>query len=84
MTRIDDEIIADLYERFPELKFDDVLRNLDEDSMKSKSGKQRWRDFIMPVSPDPIPTSNLNSTFSNDHHHCRGFAYFCGNRGLRN
>ena len=51
MDRIDDEIIADLYERFPELKFDDVLRNLDEDSMKSKSGKQRWRDFIMPVSP---------------------------------
>ena len=49
--RMDDEIVNDLFEKFPEFKFDDALRNLDEDWMKSKAGKEKWRAFIMPVSP---------------------------------
>ena len=49
-NRMDDEIVNDLFERFPEFKFDDALRNLDEDQMKSKAGKEKWRNFIMPVS----------------------------------
>ena len=48
--RMDDEIVNDLFEKFPEFKFDDALRNLDEDWMKSKAGKEKWRAFIMPVS----------------------------------
>jgi hypothetical protein len=48
---MDDEIVNDLFERFPEFKFDDALRNLDEDQMKSKAGKEKWRNFIMPVCP---------------------------------
>ena len=51
--RMDDEIVNDLFEKFPEFKFDDALRNLDEDWMKSKAGKEKWRAFIMPVSPEP-------------------------------
>jgi hypothetical protein len=47
---MDDEIVADLFEKFPELKFEDALRNLDEDQMKSKAGKEKWRNFILPVS----------------------------------
>lgn len=50
-NRMDDEIVNDLFERFPEFKFDDALRNLDEDQMKSKAGKEKWRNFIMPVCP---------------------------------
>jgi hypothetical protein len=50
-SRMDDEIVNDLFEKFPEFKFDDALRNLDEDWMKSKAGKEKWRAFIMPVSP---------------------------------
>jgi hypothetical protein len=52
-SRMDDEIVNDLFEKFPEFKFDDALRNLDEDWMKSKAGKEKWRAFIMPVSPKP-------------------------------
>jgi len=52
---MDDEIVNDLFEKFPEFKFDDALRNLDEDWMKSKAGKEKWRAFIMPVSPSPKP-----------------------------
>ncbi|WVQ75955.1 hypothetical protein IAR50_005591 [Cryptococcus sp. DSM 104548] len=47
-TPIDDEIYLNLLEEFPELKFEENLRNLNEDEMKSRQGKERWRKFIMP------------------------------------
>ena len=47
---IDDDILTHFFEVFPEYKFDDALRELDENSMKSAKGKERWRDFILPVS----------------------------------
>ena len=47
---MDDEIHAHLLEIFPEFKFDEALRDIDEESMKSAKGKERWRSFIMPVS----------------------------------
>ncbi|KAK1921650.1 cytoplasm protein [Papiliotrema laurentii] len=47
-TPIDDEIHDALLELFPEFKFEENLRNLDEEAMKSASGKERWRKFIMP------------------------------------
>jgi len=33
--------------QFPEFKFEEPLRVLDEDAMKSPEGKARWRKFIM-------------------------------------
>ena len=63
---MDDEIVNDLFEKFPEFKFDDALRNLDEDWMKSKAGKEKWRAFIMPVSPEselePIGSFEIRDT----------------------
>jgi hypothetical protein len=49
--RIDDEIHERFLELFPEYKFEEALRVLDEDKMKSAGGKEKWRSFIMPVSP---------------------------------
>ena len=47
---IDDELHENLLAIFPEFKFEDNLRVLDEDKMKSREGKERWSSFIMPVS----------------------------------
>jgi hypothetical protein len=60
ISRMDDEIVNDLFEKFPEFKFDDALRNLDEDWMKSKAGKEKWRAFIMPVSSTPETVAHMS------------------------
>ncbi|RSL43224.1 Protein PBDC1 [Fusarium euwallaceae] len=44
LTKIDDEIMEHLKEDFPEF---DPAATVDEDEMKSKSGKERWRKFMM-------------------------------------
>lgn len=44
---MDDDIYEDLMTQFPEFKFEEPLRHLDEDAMKSAEGKPRWRKFIM-------------------------------------
>lgn len=44
LTRMDDDIYTHLKETFPEFNPAAVI---DEDDMKSKAGKQRWRDFLM-------------------------------------
>ncbi|KAF3315995.1 hypothetical protein TWF173_002776 [Orbilia oligospora] len=43
LTKIDDEIYEHLKETFPDL---DVSKKLDEDEMKSKEGKEKWRNFV--------------------------------------
>ncbi|KAF3918289.1 hypothetical protein ABW21_db0203765 [Orbilia brochopaga] len=43
LTKFDDEIHEHFKETFPEL---DVSQKLDEDAMKSKEGKEKWRNFI--------------------------------------
>lgn len=63
MTRIDDEVHADLLDKFPEFKFDDALRNLDEEWMKTREGKTRWREFIMPVSGASRCSSSLDTNY---------------------
>jgi len=45
LTKIDDEIYEHFTKSFPEI---DVVEKIDEDQMKSKEGKERWRDFIQP------------------------------------
>ncbi|KAK3313160.1 putative polysaccharide biosynthesis protein [Apodospora peruviana] len=44
LTKIDDEIYEHLKKDFPEF---DPAATIDEDEMKSKSGKERWRNFMM-------------------------------------
>ncbi|KEZ42306.1 hypothetical protein SAPIO_CDS6175 [Scedosporium apiospermum] len=44
LTRWDDEIYEHLKEAFPEF---DPAETIDEDKMKSKEGKERWRNFMM-------------------------------------
>ncbi|KAI9879731.1 MAG: hypothetical protein M1830_007516 [Pleopsidium flavum] len=44
LTKIDDEIYDHLKRDFPEF---DPKATIDEDKMKSKEGKERWRNFMM-------------------------------------
>ncbi|KAF3936545.1 hypothetical protein ABW19_dt0201623 [Dactylella cylindrospora] len=45
LTKIDEEIHAHFKTAFPEI---DVEQKIDEEAMKSKEGKERWRAFIKP------------------------------------
>ncbi|OAA52104.1 putative protein family UPF0368 [Metarhizium rileyi] len=44
LTKMDDEIYEHLKEAFPE---HDPAATVNEDEMKSKDGKERWRNFMM-------------------------------------
>ena len=44
LTRMDDDILAHLRRAFPDF---DPAATVDEDAMKSKDGKARWRAFMM-------------------------------------
>ncbi|KAI9784930.1 MAG: hypothetical protein M1816_000566 [Peltula sp. TS41687] len=44
LTRMDDEIYEHLKRDFPEF---DTKETINEDEMKSKTGKERWRKFMM-------------------------------------
>ena len=44
LTKIDDEIYEHFKKEFPEFNPTDTI---DEDKMKSKEGKERWRNFMM-------------------------------------
>ncbi|KAL9115324.1 MAG: hypothetical protein Q9227_000645 [Pyrenula ochraceoflavens] len=43
LTKIDDEILEHLKKDFPDF---DPAETIDEDKMKSKEGKEKWRNFI--------------------------------------
>jgi hypothetical protein len=44
LTKLDDEILEHLHKDFPDF---DPSQTIDEDKMKSKEGKERWRNFVM-------------------------------------
>ncbi|KAL8692734.1 MAG: hypothetical protein Q9218_002293 [Villophora microphyllina] len=44
LTKIDDEIYEHFKKDFPDF---DPKETIDEDKMKSKEGKERWRNFMM-------------------------------------
>ncbi len=44
LTKLDDDIYEHLLKDFPEF---DAAETIDEDQMKSKEGKERWRSFMM-------------------------------------
>ncbi|KAK7682665.1 hypothetical protein QCA50_013079 [Cerrena zonata] len=48
LTKLDDEIYEHLMTTFPELNQEpyEGVTKLDEDSMKSKEGKEKWHNFI--------------------------------------
>ena len=43
LTKMDDEILSHFKESFPDF---DPAATIDEDSMKSKAGKEKWRNFM--------------------------------------
>jgi len=43
LTRMDDEILASFKETFPEF---DPAATIDENTMKSKAGKEKWRNWM--------------------------------------
>ncbi|KAF1990542.1 DUF757-domain-containing protein [Aulographum hederae CBS 113979] len=43
LTKLDDEIYEHFKKEFPDF---DPAATIDEDEMKSKAGKERWRDFL--------------------------------------
>ncbi|CCH44979.1 hypothetical protein BN7_4557 [Wickerhamomyces ciferrii] len=45
LTKYDDEIYNLLIEKFPEFKDPNFAKHINEDEMKSKVGKERWRLF---------------------------------------
>ncbi|CAF9916311.1 MAG: hypothetical protein GOMPHAMPRED_000954 [Gomphillus americanus] len=44
LTKMDDEIFEHFQKDFPDI---DVSQTMDENKMKSKDGKERWRNFMM-------------------------------------
>lgn len=44
LTRLDNAIYDHLKQDFPDF---DPAATIDEDAMKSKAGKERWRNFLM-------------------------------------
>ena len=44
LTKMDDEIYEHFKTTFPEF---DPRQTIDEDKMKSKEGKEKWRNFMM-------------------------------------
>ena len=44
LTKMDDDIYDHLKRDFPEI---DPAETIDEDKMKSKEGKEKWRNFMM-------------------------------------
>jgi len=44
LTKLDDEIYEHFKKEFPEF---DPRETIDENNMKSKEGKERWRNFMM-------------------------------------
>jgi hypothetical protein len=44
LTKIDDDIYEHLMSEFPDF---DPSETINEDSMKSKEGKEKWRKFMM-------------------------------------
>ncbi|KAF8665027.1 hypothetical protein AX16_000639 [Volvariella volvacea WC 439] len=67
LTKLDDEIYEHTLKTFPELAENDyaTLIKLDEDWMKSKEGKNRWRTFIESYK-DKVKDYNFGSLIRTD------------------
>jgi hypothetical protein len=63
LTKLDDEIYTHLMLEFPEF---DPAATVNEDEMKSKSGKERWRKFMMAYEKR-IDDYNFGTMVRNSH-----------------
>ncbi|KAF4509772.1 hypothetical protein G6O67_003910 [Ophiocordyceps sinensis] len=63
LTKIDDDIYGHLKEAFPDF---DPAATIDEDEMKSKSGKARWRAFMM-VYENKVDDYNFGTMVRNSY-----------------
>lgn len=57
LTRLDDEIYEHLKKDFPDF---DPAKEIDEEQMKSKDGKERWRKFCMVYSEGEKKVEDYN------------------------
>lgn len=46
LTQFDDEIVERFFEAFPEYNNKEKLKVLNEDELKTKEAKERWREYI--------------------------------------
>lgn len=46
MTQFDDEIVEEFFKAFPEYNNKEKLAVLNEDELKTKEAKERWRQYI--------------------------------------
>ena len=67
LHRVDDEIFEHLGTAFPELMVEpyDKIAKIDEEAMKSKDGKKRWREFIETYK-DKVKDYNFGSLIRTD------------------
>lgn len=63
LTKIDDDIYGHLKEAFPDF---DPAATIDEDEMKSESGKARWRAFMM-VYENKVDDYNFGTMVRNSY-----------------
>lgn len=63
LTKMDDEIYTHLMLAFPEF---DAAAVVDEDVMKSKTGKERWRNFMMAYEKT-VEDFNFGTMVRNSH-----------------
>lgn len=61
LTKLDNEIYEHFQKDFPEV---DVSKVIDEDAMKSKEGKERWRKFMQAYEKRVRLTFFLRQLFS--------------------
>ncbi|KAF8439187.1 putative polysaccharide biosynthesis protein, partial [Terfezia claveryi] len=62
LTRLDQEIYEHFQQDFPEI---DVSKVIDEDAMKNKAGKERWRTF-MQAYEKRVEDFNFGTLMRND------------------
>jgi hypothetical protein len=57
LTRLDDQVLEHLNKEFPDF---DPAKPLDEDEMKSKNGKEKWRNFVNVYEKDETKIEDFN------------------------
>ncbi|KAG7575362.1 hypothetical protein FFLO_00352 [Filobasidium floriforme] len=65
LTKMDDAIMEDFQQTFPELDSVEALTKLNENEMKSPQGKERWRNFIMKYEK-LVPDYNFGTILRGD------------------
>ncbi|GMM32293.1 hypothetical protein DAMA08_050380 [Martiniozyma asiatica (nom. inval.)] len=65
LTQIDDEILEEFYNDFPEYKDVNAIKVINEEALKSKQGKERWRNYIKKFE-DKVQDFNFGTLIRTD------------------